>query len=237
METDPIYHENKLIAHEPPEVRSGFITKVYGILTAQLVLTAACAAPFVTDQALRAWVKVHGFPLVIGVTILNILFLCFLICPCGCEKNMRTFPTNYLLLGGFTITEGLLVGVVCASYTVDSVVFAVFATGVLVFGLSMYAMTTKSDFTGMGPYLFAGMLVLMMFGLFAFFLPFPIMHKIYCCIGILLFSFYLIYDTQMIMGKGELAIGIDDYVFAALQLYMDIIQLFLFILQLFGNRD
>jgi len=227
----------KLISEEEVEVRAGFITKVYGILSAQLLLTALMASPFVFSESMKAFVKTQGLPLVIGVTVLNIVFLCAMICPCGCEKNMRTFPQNYLLLGGFTITEGVLVGVVCSFYTVGSVLFAVFATSVLVGGLTAYAMYTKTDFTGMGAYLFAGMLVLMMFGFFCMFLPFPFMHKVYCSLGILLFSFYLIFDTQMMMGKGELKIGVDDYVFAALQLYIDIIQLFLYILQLFGSRD
>jgi len=70
----------------------------------------------------------------IAITIVNVLFMCFLICPCGCEKNMRTFPTNYLLLGGFTITEGLLVGIVCAHYTAASIFFAVIACAVVVGG-------------------------------------------------------------------------------------------------------
>lgn len=72
---------------------------------------------------------------------------------------------------------------------------------------------------------------------FCIFLPFPFAHKVLCCLGILVFSFYLIYDTQMVMGNGQLALGIDDYVFGALQLYIDIVQIFLYILQLIGRRD
>lgn len=227
----------KLISDEPPEVRAGFITKVYGILTAQLLLTAAIAAPFVLSPSLKAWVQMHGFPLVILVSVLNIAFLFAMTCPCGCERNMRTFPTNYILLGGFTATEGLLVGVCCAQYTVGSVALAVAATGVLVGGLTAYAFWTKTDFTGFGPYLFAATLVLLFFGLFLMFVQSPFMHKVYCCLGILVFSFYLIFDTQLIVGKGQCALGIDDYVFGALQLYIDIIQLFLYILQLIGSRD
>mmetsp|Transcript_30704 Transcript_30704/g.94393 ORF Transcript_30704/g.94393 Transcript_30704/m.94393 type:complete len:242 (-) Transcript_30704:189-914(-) len=229
--------QRKHISEEPPEIRSGFITKVYGILCAQLLLTALVATPFVTSASMRAFVYTHGLPLVILVSILNIVFLFALTCPCGCEKNMRTFPLNYLLLGGFTVTEGVLVGVCCTQYTVTSVLFAVVATAALVGGLSLYAVFTKTDFTGCGPYLFAACLVLLIFGLFTAFLPFPFAHKIYCCLGILLFSFFLIFDTQLIMGKGEYSLSIDDYVFAALQLYIDIIQLFLYILQLFGDRE
>lgn len=228
---------SKPIGLEPPEIRSGFIQKVYCILSAQLLLTALVAAPFVLNEDMKLFVKQHGLPLVIGVTVLNILFLCFLICPCGCQENMRKYPLNFCLLGGFTITEGLLVGVVCAFYTLGSVLLAVVATAFLVGGLTIYAMVTKTDFTDMGGYLFAGLLVLMIFGVFVMFFPYPIMHKIYCCLGILLFSFFLIYDTQMITGQGEIQLGVDEYVFGALQLYIDIIQLFMYILQLVGDRD
>mmetsp|Transcript_39990 Transcript_39990/g.113080 ORF Transcript_39990/g.113080 Transcript_39990/m.113080 type:complete len:244 (-) Transcript_39990:179-910(-) len=226
----------KVVGAEPEEIRAGFITKVYGILSAQLLLTAAVAAPFVFSHGVRLWVKTQGLPLIIAATLANLVFLCALVCPCGCERNLRTFPQNYLFLAGFTATEGVLVGVVCASYALDAVALAVLATAVLVGGLTAYAMYTKRDFTGMGPYLFAAVLVLMIFGIFAALTQFPMVQKIYCCLGILIFSFYLIFDTQMIMGRGELALGVDDYVFAALQLYIDIIQLFLYILELVGRR-
>jgi len=229
--------ERKVVSEEPPEIRAGFITKVYGILCAQLLLTAAIAAPFVLSAGVKAFVHVHGFPLVILAVVLNIGFLFAMTCPCGCERNMRTFPTNYLLLAGFTATEGFLVGVCCAQYTVASVAISVAATGLLVGALTAYAFFTKTDFTGFGPYLLAASLVLMIFGLFLAFVSSPFMHKVYCCLGILVFSFYLIFDTQLIVGKGKCSLGVDDYVFAALQLYIDIIQLFLYILQLFGSRD
>lgn len=48
---------------------------------------------------------------------------------------------------------------------------------------------------------------------------------------------YIIYDTQLILGKGEASLGIDDYIFAAMSLYIDIVQLFMYILQLLGNSD
>jgi len=118
-----------------------------------------------------------------------------------------------------------------------SILLAVVATAILVGGLTIYAMVTETDFTDMGGYLFCALMVLFIFGIFVMFFPFPFMHKVYCCLGILVFSFYLIYDTQMITGQGEIQLGVDEYVFGALQLYIDIIQLFLFILQLLGDRS
>jgi len=231
----PYIRKNEPVCEQLPAIRSGFITKVYGILSVQLVLTAVVATPFVLSAGVQKFVQANPSILYL-VGFCNILFLFCMTCPCGCQQNMRKYPQNYLLLAGFTATEGVLVGVICSLYTLSSVVFAVLATAFLVLALTFYAMTTKSDFTGMGGYLFTGLIVLFIFGIFTMFLHIPMMHSIYCCLGIFLFSCYLIYDTQMIMGNKELAIGIDDYVFAALQLYLDIIQLFIYILQLFGDK-
>ena len=60
---------------------------------------------------------------------------------------------------------------------------------------------------------------------------------VYCVAGALLFSFYLIYDTQLIIGGNHKHhFSIDDYCMAAINLYIDIIQLFLWLLQIFGKR-
>jgi len=222
-----------LLKDEPPEIRNGFIKKVYSILSAQLLLTAAVAAPLVMDGEVQKWVKTQGQTLIIVVCVLNIVLICAMAC---CRTAMRSFPTNYIMLFAFTATEGFLVGVICSTYELESVMCAVIATGLLVGCLTVYAIITKSDFTGFGVYLFAALLVLLIFGLFCWLFPFPWMQTVYCCLGILIFSFYLIFDTQLIMGKGELRLGIDDYVYAALNLYLDIIQLFLYILQLIGDR-
>ena len=60
------------------------------------------------------------------------------------------------------------------------------------------------------------------------------MRLIYCLLGVILFSFYLIFDTQLILGgEGKYAsIGNDDYILAAMILYLDIINIFIYILQL-----
>jgi len=222
-----------LLKDEPPEIRNGFIKKVYSILSAQLLLTAAVAAPLVMEGEVQKWVKTQGQTLIIVVCVLNIVLICAMAC---CRTAMRSFPTNYIMLFAFTATEGFLVGVICSTYELESVMCAVIATGLLVGCLTVYAIITKSDFTGCGVYLFAALLVLLIFSLFCWLFPFPWMQTVYCCLGILIFSFYLIFDTQLIMGKGELRLGIDDYVYAALNLYLDIIQLFLYILQLIGDR-
>lgn len=61
---------------------------------------------------------------------------------------------------------------------------------------------TKSDLTGFGPYLMVFLLVLFVFGIVCIFWRDPLVQLIYSCLSALLFSVYLIYDTQLVLGKG-----------------------------------
>lgn len=86
-----------------------------------------------------------------------------------------------------------------------------------------YSGVTKSDLTGLGPYLLVLTLVLIVFGIVCIFWKNPIAHLIYACLSALLFSVYLLFDTQLVLGKFKNAYSLDDAYFAAIQLYIDII--------------
>ena len=182
----------------PPDLRVGFIRKVYGILAAQLVATAAIAAPFAMSADIKHFIQTH--PQIILVAALGQLAFC-LAMTCGPTRWRHEFPINYTLLTGFTLFEGLLVGCVCAQYTGLSVLIAVCATAALVGGLTLFAINTKHDFTGYGPYLFAGCWALFIAGFLFMFLPMPNpIHKVYAGCVLILFAFYLVYDTQLVVG-------------------------------------
>jgi hypothetical protein len=220
------------------EVRRGFVRKVYSILTAQLLLTVVIAAPF--QQMSVLWLREHNWILMISM-FMSVLTLCVL--PC-CADVTRKFPQNYMMLFTFTIFEAIIVGFVSAMYTAGSVVTAAAATIVVFLGLTFYACTTKTDCTEYGIYLYGALLCLFAFGLMIMLLGMfgihsPMMMKLYQLGGIFVFCMFTIFDTQKIMGswgghKNEY--GVDDYVFAALNIYLDIIQLFLYILELIGSR-
>jgi FtsH-binding integral membrane protein len=77
-------------------------------------------------------------------------------------------------------------------------------------------------------------------GFILIFFPSYLGTIIYSGIGALLFSAYLIFDTQMIIGGKRdryMEFSVDDYVPAAISLYIDIVQLFIYMLQIFGDRD
>jgi len=216
-------------------VRHGFIKKVFSIVGLQLLLTSCIALPFqiYRTEMLRNAGALQGVSLLVLAVTIGVM------CYMSCNPHVsRKFPLNYILLGIITCGQGVLVGMICMAYTVQSIIIAVFMTAFMVLGLAAFAMQTKYDFTGMGAYLFMACLALFMFGLIISFFNVPFMHTVYASCGALLFSFYIIFDTQMIVGgrNKKHEFSIDDYVFAALTLYLDIINLFIYLLELFGER-
>jgi hypothetical protein len=155
---------------------------------------------------------------------------------CCAPQLGRKFPYNYIFLFFVTICESIMVGFISGMYTTQSVVLAAGLTASIFVGLTVYAFTTKSDFTGFGGYLLCMLLGLLAVSLLSIILPIP--QCLMAGAGAVLFSFYIVYDTQLIMGgKHACKIDIDDYAFAALNIYLDIINLFLYILECIGDRS
>lgn len=101
--------------------------------------------------------------------------------------------------------------------------------------LTIFAFQTKWDFTMLGGILFVAVIILMLIGILAIFVRGKTMILIYSSIGAIIFSVYLIYDTQMMMGgTHKYSVSPEEYIFAALTLYLDIINIFIYILQIIG---
>merc|ERR1712151_353697 len=83
---------------------------------------------------------------------------------CCCQNMLRQYPQNYIFLSIFTVAMGIVIGFVCTRYTGPSVAMAAGMTAAIFLGLTTYACITKTDFTGMGPYLFGALLCLCIFG-------------------------------------------------------------------------
>merc|ERR1712080_209899 len=103
-----------------------------------------------------------------------------------------------------------------------------------------FAFQTKIDFTMCGGILACVLMVFVIFGLLMAILPamgvnIKILHLVYSAIGVLIFSVYLVYDTQMMMGGNhKYSVSSEEYIFAAIAIYLDIINIFLYILRLVG---
>lgn len=201
----------------------------------QILITSAFVAMFTLSESLRMWIQVNP-----GILIASMFLSIALVVVLAFSENARRqFPANFILLFAFTFVEGFLVGVISSAYEANSVLLAAGITVAICLSLTMFAFQTKIDFTGIGPYLFMALMALTLFSFSAmlFSSVVPIENVTYCCLGALLFSFYLIYDTQLIIGGNhKQSISPEEYLFAALTLYLDIINIFIKILAAVGKR-
>lgn len=99
----------------------------------------------------------------------------------------------------------------------------------MVISLTIYALTTKTDFTICGAMIFVISACFLMFGLFSWIMG-PTARLIYCTFGVILFGLYLVIDTQLVCGGKRYSLGKDDYIYGAIILYLDILNIFLYIL-------
>ncbi|XP_076063893.1 protein lifeguard 1-like [Oratosquilla oratoria] len=215
-------------------VRMGFIKKVYGILCVQLVITFGIVCLFLYTPAIQkfAFSTPALFYSAIGIT-----FFCIIVLSC-CGEVRRKTPHNFIFLILFTICEGYLMGCAAATYESWQVLVAIGVTGLVTLGLTLFAFQTKYDFTMMGGMLFVALLVFMLFGIFALIFQTQVLSIVYACIGALLFSFFIVFDTQLMLGgKHKFAVSPEEYIFASLNLYLDIINLFMYILAIIGGRN
>ncbi|VDN96684.1 unnamed protein product, partial [Rodentolepis nana] len=113
-------------------------------------------------------------------------------------------------------------------YDVNTVLQALFITMAVTIGLTVYAMQTKRDFSPWASCLGCCLMALLVGGISNVFFGSPTIHLAISIFGSILFSFFLIYDTQIIMQH----YSPEEYIVAAITLYLDILNLFLYILRI-----
>ncbi|KAJ0982455.1 hypothetical protein J5N97_010710 [Dioscorea zingiberensis] len=213
---------------ESPELRWAFIRKIYFILATQLLLTVAVAAVVVTVRPISHFFVSSTAGLVLYIFL--IIFPFILLCPLYYYHQKH--PVNFLLLGLFTVAISFAVGMTCAFTSGKVILEAALLTAVVVIGLTLYtfwAARRGQDFNFLGPFLFASVLVLMVFALIQIFFPLGrISVMIYGGLAAIIFCGYIVYDTDNLIKR----YSYDEYIWAAVSLYLDVINLFLALLTL-----
>ncbi|XP_047534777.1 protein lifeguard 1-like [Vanessa atalanta] len=212
-------------------IRRGFIRKVYSILMCQLLVTMGVIALFIFHEPTKVFVRNNSYLFWIAFVV---LFVCLIAMAC-CTELRRQTPVNFIFLAIFTCAQSFLLGVTAGVYDASEVMIAVGITAAVCLGLTLFAFQTKFDFTVMGGALVAASMILLVFGILAIIFRSNILNILYAAAGALIFSLYLVYDTQLMMGgKHKYSISPEEYIFAALNLYLDIVNIFLFILTIIG---
>ncbi len=177
-----------------------------------------------------------GSPLISFLLFLGIAFGFFW----GIEKTKNS-PMGVALLLGFTFFMGLMLSrilQVALGFSNGGTMIAMAAggTGAIFFTLAGIASTTKRNFTGIGKFLFVGVVVLLLAALANVFFQIPALALTISAVAVMIFSAYILYDISNIVHGGE-----TNYITATLAVYLDIYNIFVSLLNLImaftGERD
>jgi len=215
-------------------VRS-FFNRTYSWMTAGLLLTAFIAWYTASNPGLQAFVLGVGlFPLIL-VQFGLVLFISFAL-------NRINASTAGVLFIVYAAATGFLLSGIFLRYSSGTLSTA-FLSSALMFGaMSVYGYTTKADLSKLRTILFMGLIGLVIAMIINLFLNSGPFQYVISFIGVALFTVLTAYDTQRLkvmaltgMGDIRTDMGEKMAVFGALQLYLDLINMFLFLLQLFGG--
>ena len=218
---------------EKPEVRLAFMRKVYSIVTAQLAVTALIVyvlrnVPGLLPGLVQKLGTAIGLLPLIPLTLLAVI------------PGVRGSGSNlaYLLLAIFTVLEGLAVGAFTWFLPTSLILRAAGATTVATGGLTLYALTTKRDFTMLGGMLYSCLLGLLALGIMQYFVGGNLLQSGRAALGTFVFCGYLIVNTQMMMGGNKAKqLRPNEHIMAAITLYTDILNLFLHILAAMARSE
>ncbi|XP_011820120.1 PREDICTED: protein lifeguard 2 isoform X2 [Mandrillus leucophaeus] len=220
------------------KVRRVFIRKVYTILLIQLLVTLAVVALFTFCDPVKDYVQANPAWYWASYAV---FFATYLTLAC-CSGPRRHFPWNLILLTVFTLSMAYLTGMLSSYYNTTSVLLCLGITALVCLSVTVFSFQTKFDFTSCQGVLFVLLMTLFFSGLIlAILLPFqyvPWLHAVYAALGAGVFTLFLALDTQLLMGNRRHSLSPEEYIFGALNIYLDIIYIFTFFLQLFGtNRE
>uniref|UniRef100_A0A674MEN5 Protein lifeguard 2 n=1 Tax=Takifugu rubripes TaxID=31033 RepID=A0A674MEN5_TAKRU len=168
-----------------------------------------------------------------------VFFITYLTLSCFTAPR-RQFPWNLIMLAIFTLSLSYMTGMLSSFYNTKSVVLCLGITAAVCLLVTIFSFQTKFDVTSYQGVLFIFCMVLFLSGIMlALILPFkyvPWLDTLYATLGAILFTMFLAFDTQLLMGNKRYTISPEEYVFATLNIYLDIIYIFSFFLQIFGTR-
>lgn len=215
-------------------LRNQFVRKVYGILLSQFILTFSLIL-ICQINTIKNYLFSHR-ELYLSLMSLSffIFFVSFIIFMCK-PSLMKKVPQNYIFLFLFTISETILLIYVSILYSFQYVLGAI----VFVIGISVSIFTLSCFINNSLKFLYLFFIVCCVLGALYGFLAIIFrnyyLEFLFCLIGAIIFTIFLIYDTQKISQIDENYLTIDDYIFAAIVLYTDIIRLFIYILRILGR--
>jgi uncharacterized protein len=220
------------------------MNKVYGLMSVAMVVTAGVAwAVGTSDQLLSIFRDpVTLRPNILGwVVMFAPLAMCFAF---GAMINRMSAAAAQVFFYGFAAVMGLSLAWIFKAFTDTSIASTFLITSIAFAGLSLYGYVTKRDLSGMGTFLMMGLIGLIVAMVVNMFLASSALAFAISVIGVLIFAGLTAYDTQNIKNTyiQQAAAADQEWlgksaIMGALNLYLDFINLFMFLLQFVGDRE
>jgi FtsH-binding integral membrane protein len=225
-----------------------YMLSVYNYMLSGVLLTGIVALAFGKVEALQGLLFVvqqtaRGYsiaPSLLGwVVMLSPLAIVFAMSFGQSRMSEGTLKALFFLYAGLL---GASLSTIFITYTDASIAQVFFGTAAGFAALSLYGYTTKKDLSGLGTFLIMGLIGLIVASIVNIFIGSSTMNLVISVIGVLIFAGLTAYDTQKIKSIYAHVAGTDMMgkvvIMGALNLYLDFINMFLFLLRLFGSsRD
>ncbi len=211
-----------------------YLNKVYMWMAIALITTAAVAAYAADSPETMAWIMSGTGTWVTILGSLGIIVIMHLM------RNKLTSGALTMLFLSYSALTGLFFGPLLVVYTSQSLGLAFGCTAGTFGAMSLYGAMTKRNLSTMGRFMFMALIGLIICSVLNIFVGSGMLDFVICIAGVLIFSGLTAYDTQKLIEEGGI---LEEHqmakpaVFGALSLYLDFINLFLYILRLIGNRD
>jgi FtsH-binding integral membrane protein len=213
-----------------------YMLSIYNYMTVALVITGLVA--FGVAQSPAAMATIFGTPLkwVVMLAPLGFVFLF------SARIHAMSPSTAQMVFWAFAATMGLSMASIFLVFTGTSIARVFFITAATFGATSLYGYTTRTDLSRMGSFLFMGLIGIVLASLVNLFIGSSALQFAISVIGVLVFTGLTAYDTQRLKELYADSYDRDSLsriaIMGALQLYLDFINLFTFLLQLLGqNRD
>ena len=220
------------------------MNKVYGTMSVGMLLT------FLVAWAVGSSPQLLGIfrdPVTMSPNILGWIVMfapLIMVFAFGAAINRLSAAGAQLFFYAFASVMGLSLSWIFVAFTGFSIAQVFLVTAISFAGLSLWGYTTKRDISGWGSFLIMGVIGLIVASLINIFLGSPAVYFAISVIGVLIFAGLTAYDTQNIKVTylQHAQAGDSEWlgkaaIMGALQLYLDFINMFMFLLQLFGNRE
>ncbi len=214
------------------------MNKVYGLMSVAMVITAGVAWAVGTNEAMLAAIYTTPMKWVVMFLPLAMVFAF------GAVIGRLSVAAAQLFFYAYAAAVGLSLAYIFAIFTGTSIASTFLITAIAFAGLSLYGYTTKRDLSGFGTFLVMGLIGLVVAMIVNIFLASSALAFAISVIGVLIFAGLTAFDTQTIKNTYLAHANAGDEtwlgkaaIMGALSLYLDFINMFMFLLQFFGNRD